>query len=182
MKKIIMHVICLGLLLGSSASAIISPKRFAQCMWNPKKYNCTSAEEQQTKIGIATASIGAIIALLALIGITVDADRAKAIKEARTEPKGPNLQNPVTFYFAIVTNNTDLIQQILDAGVPIDRPLANDLTPLSTAAEQGKPAVVQLLLEKGAYPRLDETLRGKVDRAIVDMITAKAREKFSVAR
>ncbi len=85
MKKLITSLITIGLITSSMTVAIMPPKRFAQCIWNPKEYKCLDKEKKEVKIWVGTASIGAIIALLALIGVTVGPKGAQKIKEQQTK-------------------------------------------------------------------------------------------------
>lgn len=85
MKKFINSLICMGLLTGSMASALMSPVRVAKCIANAEKNHCTAEERRQTKTWVASASITAIIALLALIGFAVGPKGAEKIKQQQTK-------------------------------------------------------------------------------------------------
>lgn len=81
MKKFIMGLISLGLVMGSTTSALMTPVRLAKCIIDEKKYQCTVEENNQKKVWLASASVAAVIALLAVIGITVGPAVASMLKE-----------------------------------------------------------------------------------------------------
>ena len=85
MNKFINSFICMGLLTGSMASAIMSPVRVAKCIVDSEKNHCTMEEKKQVKAWVASASVAAIIAILALIGFTVGPKSAEKIKQQQTK-------------------------------------------------------------------------------------------------
>lgn len=86
MKKVLVSLICVGLLTGSMASAVtMTPKRLAQCVFAPEKNGCTK-EERKTALGWFIGVPAAIVlATLALLGIKVSSDQVKKIQDQKRQ-------------------------------------------------------------------------------------------------
>ncbi len=63
----------------------MSPQRFAQCFLNSKKYGCTIEEEKESNRWLIKASVGVVIAAVALIGVTVGPEYIRQRKQQQQE-------------------------------------------------------------------------------------------------
>ena len=79
MKK---HLIILSFLLFlSSSMQALTPKRWAQCAFRPKKHNCSTKERSTAKKWLIGSSIAAVGAAAAASGIAVTPSLIRAQKE-----------------------------------------------------------------------------------------------------
>lgn len=91
--------------------------------------------------------LGIVVALsLCLLAIACsDTEGPKKLLQERGIP-----YTPESFLSAVVAGETDIVDLFLKAGMPVDIPDADGLTPLMLASSKGNVQVVALLLGKGA--------------------------------
>jgi hypothetical protein len=89
MKKLVAFLLCVGLLVSSMASAIMSPKRLWQC--RPTNQNptppCSAAERATSRKWLVGALPGAIAAVLTAFGIAVAVSEIKMEQELAKKDK-----------------------------------------------------------------------------------------------
>ncbi len=129
MKKFLVSFICIGLLTGSMASAIMSPVRLAKCAFAPAKNGCTKEERATTLKWFLGVPAAVVVAALALIGVKMGLDTVKrkqdegnqelavAIAQWSAEDVRTGTMNPL---YEGKKDEKQGVQQLIDEGKEVD--------------------------------------------------------------